>query len=61
MEEYRRRSFLIGKEIAWWNKDHWQRVLVEDIKPDGSLAVITPRGMQRLYSGDIRLPWLEDG
>lgn len=55
MEDYRRRSFLTGKDIEILREEEWRRCQVLDIGMDGRLEVLYPDGKrERLVSGEIR-------
>ncbi len=55
MEDYRRRSFLTGKEIEILRDGEWCRCSVLDIGMDGKLEILFPDGKkEKLVSAEIR-------
>ena len=55
LKEYRRRSFLIGKEVFYELNGNEKNGRVTDINDKGNLVVMTPEGVDVLSSGEISL------
>ena len=55
MEEYRRRSIVLGKEIRYTDHGDWKNARVYGIDEDGGLMVDTEEGKRTLHSGEITI------
>ncbi len=55
MEEYRRRSLVLGREISFWNHGRRCQGRVKEINDKGNLVIVTKTGIEILQAGEISL------